>query len=79
MTTREQLHEQLHVRIQILTPDCKDFQNDVTQLMQLDNNCSLPGITSSIWLDKLASLSDADFEAYGKRYTKGLLDPWTEH
>lgn len=80
MLDRVSLHNLVRERLNTLPdfPTKNDFVADVEDLMKLDSDQSLPGITASIWLDMLSNLSNTAFLSYARSYHKGLLDPWTE-
>lgn len=80
MLDRVSIHNLVRERLNTLPdfPAKNDFIADVEDLMKLDNDQSLPGITASTWLDMLSDLSDTTFLSYAQSYHKGLLNPWAE-
>lgn len=75
---RNTLHQHLITRIQALDnyPNKDIFLTDVQRLCDLDSNQSLPGITASVWIDKLSELSDDKLYDYMTKYRKDMLNPW---
>lgn len=75
---RNTLHQHLITRIQALDnhPNKDIFLTDVQKLCNLDSNQSLPGITASVWIDKLSELSDDKLYDYMTKYRKDMLNPW---
>lgn len=80
MLDRKSIHNMMQKQLTSLpdTPGKQDFVHDVQQLILLDNDNNLIGITARIWLDKLTDLSDAQLIGYVKTYRAGLLDPQKE-
>ena len=80
MLDRVSIHNLVRERLNMLPdfPAKNDFIADIEDLMKLDSDQSLPGVTASTWLDMLSDLSDTAFLSYAQSYHKGLLDPWAE-
>lgn len=74
---RQAKHQNLLERISKLqdTNTKKSFLQDVQRLCELDSNQSLPGITASVWIDKLTELSDEQLYKYMSKYQKDMLNP----
>lgn len=81
MPGRKNIHDKINQRLNSLPemPAKQAFVRDVQALISMDSDCSLPGITAQIWLDKLIDLPDSRFVDYARFYTPGLLDPGKEH
>lgn len=80
MLDRKSIHNMMQKQLTSLPdiPGKQDFVHDVQQLILLDNDNNLIGITARIWLDKLTDLSDTQLIGYVKTYRAGLLDPKKE-
>lgn len=56
-------------------PSYQAFANDVHRLLELDADDFLPGITASVWLEKLLDLDADSLTTYVKNYKAGQLNP----
>lgn len=81
MPGRKNIHDRINQRLNSLPemPARQAFVRDVQALISMDSDCSLPGITAQVWLDKLIDLPDSRFVDYARSYTPGLLDARKEH
>ena len=80
MLDRKSIHNMMQKQLTSLPdiPGKQDFVHDAQQLILLDNDNNLIGVTARIWLDKLTDLSDTQLIGYVKTYRAGLLDPQKE-